>query len=259
MLLVYVIGTAGSGKTTLVNALYSYIVDQNEPAYIVNLDPAVLNLPYQPDIDVREYVRVDKIMEEYGLGPNGAIIVAMDLLVNYIDDIKTQIESMEEGYVLIDTPGQMELFVFRKSSEEIVRCLNIDRSMILFLHDSILALSPSTFISQVFLAISILYRFHLPLANVYNKVDLLSDRELQNIISWIYNQDLLLISLRDEIRGDQLLLQESLLQTISDFLTNFSIFTISAKKEKGIGDVYALLQRINKGGDKIDVAVDDFS
>mgnify|MGYP002474177313 CR=1 FL=1 len=40
---------AGSGKTTVVNQLKNRMKD----AFVVNLDPAVYDVPYFPDIDIR--------------------------------------------------------------------------------------------------------------------------------------------------------------------------------------------------------------
>ena len=39
----------------------------------VNLDPAVANLPYEPNIDIRDTVNYKEVMKQYGLGPNGGL------------------------------------------------------------------------------------------------------------------------------------------------------------------------------------------
>ena len=48
---------AGSGKTTLLQRLNSELHIRKTPGYIINLDPAVLNVPYSPNIDIRDTVR----------------------------------------------------------------------------------------------------------------------------------------------------------------------------------------------------------
>jgi len=44
-------------------------------AYVLNLDPAVANLPYEPNIDVRETVNYKDVMKQYAtnrrLAPHG--------------------------------------------------------------------------------------------------------------------------------------------------------------------------------------------
>lgn len=48
---------AGSGKTTLMQRISSYLHEQQTPGYLLNLDPAVTHVPYDPNIDVRDTVR----------------------------------------------------------------------------------------------------------------------------------------------------------------------------------------------------------
>ena len=48
---IIVLGTAGSGKTTLTAALADFLLDNELDVVTVNLDPAVETLPYKPDID----------------------------------------------------------------------------------------------------------------------------------------------------------------------------------------------------------------
>ena len=69
MLIQYVIGPAGSGKTTLVKALVEYLQEYNQEITIVtiNLDPGCRTLSYTPDIDIRDYVTVDAVMEKISL------------------------------------------------------------------------------------------------------------------------------------------------------------------------------------------------
>ncbi len=52
---------AGSGKTTLLQRINSELHIRKTPGYIVNLDPAVLNVPYSPNVDIRDTVRARSI------------------------------------------------------------------------------------------------------------------------------------------------------------------------------------------------------
>lgn len=45
-----VLGMAGSGKTTFVSKLDSYLRQYKRSPYLVNLDPACKNMPYKPNI-----------------------------------------------------------------------------------------------------------------------------------------------------------------------------------------------------------------
>ena len=56
------IGPAGVGKTTMCHALQIHGRLHKRGIYVVNLDPAADTLPYEPDIDVRELIRVEDAM-----------------------------------------------------------------------------------------------------------------------------------------------------------------------------------------------------
>src|SRR2546422_389825 len=77
---VYLIGTAGSGKTTFTHAFRTWMQSQGLDAITVNLDPGAERLPYDPEVDIRDWIRLEEIMDEQGLGPNGAQVVAADML-----------------------------------------------------------------------------------------------------------------------------------------------------------------------------------
>ena len=47
---------AGSGKTCVVQRLIGHMQARGAPPYVLNLDPAVRNLPYEPHIDIRDTV-----------------------------------------------------------------------------------------------------------------------------------------------------------------------------------------------------------
>ena len=83
---VYFIGTAGSGKSTLTYSFQQWMNNRGLDAITVNLDPGAENLPYVPDVDIRDWISLKEIMDSYGLGPNGAQIAAADMLALNIDD-----------------------------------------------------------------------------------------------------------------------------------------------------------------------------
>ena len=114
---VYFIGTAGSGKSTLTANFQSWTKLRGLDSIIVNLDPGAENLPYEPDIDIKDWISLKEVMETNELGPNGAQIACADMIALNTDDVKKSIESFKTDYVFIDTPGQLELFVFRESGK----------------------------------------------------------------------------------------------------------------------------------------------
>jgi GTPase SAR1 family protein len=115
MPIVFIIGTAGSGKSLFTAAFSEWLKMAKQDVAVVNLDPGVIKLPYSPDVDIRNYVDVGNLMEKYELGPNGALILAADLIADEIENVTRDVESANADLVVVDTPGQMELFAFGAS------------------------------------------------------------------------------------------------------------------------------------------------
>ena len=55
---------AGSGKTTFIQRLNSYLHSRSNAPYIVNLDPAVSHLPFEANIDIRDTVNYKEVMKQ---------------------------------------------------------------------------------------------------------------------------------------------------------------------------------------------------
>ena len=59
---IFFIGTAGSGKSTLTSNFHDWIKLRGIDSIIVNLDPGAENLPYKPDVDIRDWIKLSEIM-----------------------------------------------------------------------------------------------------------------------------------------------------------------------------------------------------
>ena len=173
----YFIGTAGSGKSAMTEAFQNWLMSQKLDAITMNLDPGADALPYEPEIDVRDWVRLKDVMEEQGLGPNGAQILCADLVALNIKEISQVMDKVEPDYFLIDTPGQMELFTFRESSRVIVDAFGPDDSVLVYLNDPALVKRPSGLVSSILLSATTQFRHMLPFINVLAKTDLLTEEE----------------------------------------------------------------------------------
>ena len=84
-------GTAGAGKSILASRLLQWYSDNSSYPISLNLDPGAESLPYEPDVDVRDYVDMKAIMEEYNLGPNGSLIIASDLISTHLEEIQNEV------------------------------------------------------------------------------------------------------------------------------------------------------------------------
>jgi GTPase SAR1 family protein len=213
----------------------------------MNLDPGVKSIPYEPDIDIRDYIILEKVMEEYGLGPNGAMILASDLMVNFLDDLRDEIDSYNPDWILVDTAGQLELFAFRDTGPLIASSLgfgSIQRS-VSFLFDANLVRRPNGFISTLLLAASVQFRFSdISQINVLSKADLLDEFQLDTIINWSQNFKALEESTSEREKG----LIRELSMNLSDVFVQMGstaeLIPCSVKQEDGLDLLFGYLQRI---------------
>lgn len=81
------VGMAGSGKTTFMQRINNYLHINKKKPYVLNLDPAVLNVPFEPNIDIRDSINYKEVMKQYNLGPNGGILTSLNLFSTKIDQI----------------------------------------------------------------------------------------------------------------------------------------------------------------------------
>jgi len=247
----YLIGTAGSGKSTLTHNFQQWMGLKGLDAITVNLDPGADNLPYEPDVDVRDWISLKEIMESYGLGPNGAQIACADMLALNTDDIKKSIESFKTDYVLMDTPGQLELFVFREAGKYLIKFLNPNKSIIGYILDPALAKTPSGFVSQLLLSITTNFRLGIPQINLLSKSDTLEDVELNQIESWINNQGDLENALINEKASVHREISEGILRLINEFESHGKIFPTGKEDFFGIEDLYTQIQIQFQGGEDL--------
>ena len=113
---VFVVGTAGAGKSSLVTAFQRWARFLEVDVLAMNLDPGAERVHYDPEFDVRDLVSLSDVMDEYDLGPNGAQILAADLVAAQAEDVFDEIEGISGDIMIIDTPGPVELFAFREAS-----------------------------------------------------------------------------------------------------------------------------------------------
>lgn len=251
MINLYFIGSAGSGKSSLTAAFLGWMQNQRYNAITVNLDPGIEDAPYVPDVDIRDWVKIGDVMKEYGVGPNGAQIIAADLLALNIDEMKEIIESSESDYVIFDTPGQMELFVLRQSGKFIIETLGAEQSVIGFMYDPIISKTPSGFISLMLQAASVQVRFNVPFLNILPKSDILKDEERNRIINWSRN----MIDLEDEIHNEVPTMRSQLsiefLSTLKSFGASQDIIPVSSTYGSGMEEIYNKAQQIYFGGEDL--------
>jgi GPN-loop GTPase len=238
----YFTGTAGAGKSTLTQAFDRYFDMRGLDAVTVNLDPGAERLPYEPDVDIRDWIRLDDVMKEHGLGPNGAQVAAADLIAVQLNDLRAAISQYRSDYVLIDTPGQIELFVFREAGRYVVQNLNPGRSIVVYLTDPYLARTPNGFVSQLLLGATTEFRLQVPVAHVLSKADVLSFDDLEKIQQWAEDHDALFDALQAEDPSIELKLSGDIIKVLSDLGAVPGLIQTSAASGEGVEDIYQAVQ-----------------
>ncbi|KAG9019859.1 hypothetical protein FRB90_003450 [Tulasnella sp. 427] len=213
------IGMAGSGKTTFVQRINSYLrsvpspskkipsapassqtalfntaspsadnepiskdssetspatddLDSTRPPYILNLDPAVTYMPFEANIDIRDTINYAEVMKQYNLGPNGGILTALNLFTTKFDQVLSIVEKRSDSvdYVILDTPGQIEIFTWSASGAIITDAVAASfPTVVAYVIDTARTTAPATFMSNMLYAI--LYKTKLPFILVFNKTD----------------------------------------------------------------------------------------
>jgi GTPase SAR1 and related small G proteins len=208
-------------------------------------------MPYTCDIDVRDYVDIVSVMQQYDLGPNGALIMANDLIASKIDEIQDQVNRVNPDYLIVDTPGQIELFAYRSSGRFLVENISSEDKTNIFLFDGALITSPVNFVSIALLATSIRLRLNLPTVNVLTKTDIIGTK-LNNILKWSTSLNTLENAIADEADGDTYTLTTNILRGLN--LSGFAqgLIPISNVTGDGIINLEGALSRILNLGEEVE-------
>ena len=94
----FVVGTAGAGKSSLVTAFQRWARFLEVEALTINLDPGAERVHYDPEFDVRDLISLSEVMDEYDLGTNGAQILAADLVAAQAIDIHEELDGLSPRF-----------------------------------------------------------------------------------------------------------------------------------------------------------------
>ena len=247
----YFIGTAGSGKSTMVYAFQLWMNSQGLDCVTVNLDPGAESLAYAPDVDVKDWVDLDRIIREQGLGPNGAQVAAADMLALNARELAEVLETFDTSYFLIDTPGQIELFTFRSSGPAIIDAFGREDSAFVYLNDPNLVRTASGFVSSVLLSAIVQFRHALPFINALSKSDLLSESELEQVVKWSLDPIALYEALFSDAATPKTLLDVEFLKSMETIGVYRRLFPVSSELMFGFEEVYNQVQQVFEGGEDL--------
>jgi len=171
-----VMGPAGCGKSTYCATIQDHFkVGLRRTCRVINVDPAAETFAYDCEIDVRDLISVDDVMEELEYGPNGGLVYAMEYIMQNRSWLEDQLgEYDDDDYFLFDCPGQIELYSHLPVMRDFVDMLqNLDyRVAGVYCIDINFVEDAPKFLSGALSALTAMVNLELPHINMLTKCDL---------------------------------------------------------------------------------------
>jgi GTPase SAR1 family protein len=267
-----VLGMAGSGKTTVVQRLLAEAEERNLRMFTLNLDPAVgggsredqatttpktsdamgdaeeddwTGLPYDPNVDIRDSINYKQVMKLHGLGPNGAIMTCLNLYTTRFHEVVEIFERRKKtaDYIIIDTPGQIEVFTWSASGSIITETTaGMMPTVLVYVVDTPRTKSPATFSSNMLYACSVMFRTKLPMVLVFNKVDV---EPHEFAVKWMTDIESFQEAVDEESdSGDYMSsLTRSMGLVLNEFYSTLQSVGVSAATGEGMDDFFVAVDR----------------
>ncbi|PWN54063.1 hypothetical protein IE53DRAFT_309116 [Violaceomyces palustris] len=177
---VLVSGPAGSGKSTFCSALITHAHSIGRSVHLFNLDPAAERFEYQPSIDIKELISLEDVMEEMNLGPNGGLIYCFEYLLDNLDWLDDELGQYNDDYIIIDCPGQIELYTHFPIMTKLTRILQDQYNFKIcatYLLESQFMDDKTKYFAGVLSAMSAMINLEVPHLNIMSKMDLVEKGE----------------------------------------------------------------------------------
>lgn len=170
--------THGARQSTFCSSLITHLQLNRRSCFYVNLDPAADNFDHAPDLDIKDLISLEDVMEEMGLGPNGGLVYCFEFLLENLDFLTEALDGLTEEYLIIfDMPGQIELYTHIPILPALVKFLSqpgaLDiRMCAAYLLEATFVVDRAKFFSGTLSAMSAMMLLETPHLNILSKMDL---------------------------------------------------------------------------------------
>ena len=172
--------------------MIQHLKNNRRSCFYVNLDPAAEDFAYEPDLDIKDLITLEDVMEEMGLGPNGGLIYCFEFLLENLDFLEEALDPLsEENLIILDMPGQIELYTHIPILPTLVKhltrtgALNVNLCAT-YLLESTFVVDRAKYFAGTLSAMSAMIMLEIPHVNILSKMDLLKGtmgkRELRRFI-----------------------------------------------------------------------------
>ncbi|KAH7392385.1 GPN-loop GTPase [Phaeosphaeria sp. MPI-PUGE-AT-0046c] len=168
--------------------------DRKRPCFYVNLDPAAESFAFEPDLDIKDLISLDDVMDEMSLGPNGGLIYCFEFLLENLDFLTDPLEEVTEDYLIVfDMPGQIELYTHVPILPGLVKTLmhgslNI-RMCAAYLLEATFVIDRPKFFAGTLSAMSAMMLLEMPHINILSKMDLVKGQVAKQDLKRFVNVD----------------------------------------------------------------------
>jgi GPN-loop GTPase len=148
----------------------------------VNLDPAAETFEHTPDLDIKDLISLEDVMEEMQLGPNGGLIYCFEFLMENLDFLTEAMDSLTEEYLIIfDMPGQIELYTHVPILPALAKYLTAPGSLDIrlcaaYLLEATFVVDRPKFFAGTLSAMSAMIMLEMPHINILSKMDLVKSQ-----------------------------------------------------------------------------------
>ena len=197
------------------------------------------------------------VLSRYSLGPNGGILTSLNLFTTKFDQVldlmakrapelswdpfgcscgkraDQRIVLLSFRHILIDTPGQIEIFTWSASGAIITETLAATYpTVVAYIIDTPRSVSPATFMSNMLYACSILYKTRLPFVLVFNKTDVVPH---EFAIEWMKDYESFQAALQEDTTYMSSLVN-SMCLVLEEFYNTLRVCGTSAVTGAGMDD-----------------------